>query len=407
MRTGNDFEIFPGALTRVELKNSGGFESGWTSRDTWVPGDAEAPAPAAPNASYILPARQITSRVADAFYWIGRYLERAYHQAYLIQAVEILETEELNQAERKLYRPMWNRLLPPLEKSAGESRRSITNRLDRYKLVLSPEPGSLISTLRLASSNAISVQECLSPEAWAVLSNLLSRLQRKRYRKVISDEECARVARRLGEVITQFVPQFFATSTESMLADDGWRFCEAGQMLERAIITSNAVLSISDSLKWNPHATEIELSAFLRLLGTRDAYRRVYQMRAEPIPVLEILFQNEQAPRSVTRCLTECAERLRDSAHGDAPGPQEAIAAIYALLYKIHRIDWAAFIRPSADEDAPASKIATPEEPSRTLAPLLGDLLKSTLSIHEMISDGFFSHQAQIARRTQPLLRGF
>ena len=67
--------------------------------------------------------RQVTSRVAEAFYWMGRYLERAHHQAYLIQVVETLETEELNSAERKLYRPMWNRLLPPLEKSAGTSRR--------------------------------------------------------------------------------------------------------------------------------------------------------------------------------------------------------------------------------------------------------------------------------------------
>ena len=274
--------------------------------------------------------------------------------------------------------------------------------------MLSPEPGSLISTIRIASNNAISVQECLSPEAWAVLSNLLSRLQRQRYRKSLPDEECARVARRLSEVITQFVPQFFATSSESMLADDGWRFCEAGQMLERAIITSNAVLSISDSLKWNPLATEIELSAFLRLLGTRDVYRRVYQMRAEPVPVLEILFQNEQAPRSVTRCLVECAKLLRASTPGDSPpGPQDAIDAIDALLHKLRRIDWAAFIRPSLDEDAPAGKLSVPDAQSNVLAAFLADLLKSALSIHELISDGFFSHQAQIALRIQPLLKGF
>ena len=407
MRTGSEFEVFPGALTRVELKKNGGFESGWTSRDTWIPTDLETPVPTAPTASYILPARKITSRVADAFYWMGRYLERAYHQAYLIQAVETLETEELNQAERKLYRPMWNRLLPPLEKSAGESRRSITNRLDRYKLVLSPERGSLISTLRIAANNSLSVQECLSPEAWAVLNNLVLRLKRQRYKKTISDDECARIARRLSELITQFVPQFFATATESMLADDGWRFCKAGQMLERAIITSNAVLSISDSLKWNPLATEIELSAFLRLMGTRDAYRRVYQMRAEPIPVVEILFQNEQAPRSVTRCLFECQQHLRASALVDSPGPKEAIDAINALLYKVKRLDWATFIRPSANEDEPAHKATDQNAQPRALTPLLTDLLKSTLSIHDLISDGFFSHQAQIAQRTQPLLNGF
>jgi hypothetical protein len=66
----------------------------------------------------------------------GRYLERAHHQAYLISVIETLETEELNTAERKHYRPVWNRLLPPLEKSAapaaGASRiRSTGNRLVR------------------------------------------------------------------------------------------------------------------------------------------------------------------------------------------------------------------------------------------------------------------------------------
>ena len=54
----------------------------------------------------------------------------------------------LNTAERKHYRPMWNRLLPPIEKSAGTSRRSISNRLDRYRLLLLPEAGSVISALQ-------------------------------------------------------------------------------------------------------------------------------------------------------------------------------------------------------------------------------------------------------------------
>ncbi len=84
------------------------------------------------------------------------------------------------------------------------------------------------------------------------------------------------------------IPQFFAIAERTVLGDDGWRFCEAGELLERAIITSHAVLSISRSLVRPPLATEIQLSAFLRLLGTRDAYRRVYQMRAEPGPVIEI-----------------------------------------------------------------------------------------------------------------------
>ena len=75
----------------------------------------------------------MTSRVAEVFYWMGRYLERANNLAYLVQVVETLELEELNATERKLYRPMWNRLLPHLD---GSGRRSIATPCDRYRLVL-------------------------------------------------------------------------------------------------------------------------------------------------------------------------------------------------------------------------------------------------------------------------------
>jgi len=126
-RTGADFEVFPGALTRVFSHSAfaGDFGFGWTSKDSWVLQDAvDSPhlphlTRRAPDAA--LPSRQVTSRVAEAFYWIGRYLERAQHQAYLISVVETLETEELNDAERRHYRPMW-RPKPPITGSATRTR---------------------------------------------------------------------------------------------------------------------------------------------------------------------------------------------------------------------------------------------------------------------------------------------
>ena len=305
---------------------------------------------------------QVTSRVAEAFYWMGRYLERAYHQAYLIQVIETLETEELNSAERKLYRPLWNRLLPPLEKSAGVSKRSISNRTDRYRLVLLPEPGSVVSTFMRALRNAESMQECLSPEAWATLSDLRSRFERSKYRKDLKEADCGRIARRLSETATKLIPQFFATASRTMLADDGWRFCEVAEMLERAIITANSVLSISKSFEGigqtpGAHAVEIELSAFLRLLGTRDAYRRIYQMRAEPIRVLEMLWQNSEAPRSVMRCLLKCTSLLRESSPAESAGLARTLAAIEELVHKIKRLDWQDFVLRTVEEDAPRPEV--------------------------------------------------
>jgi uncharacterized circularly permuted ATP-grasp superfamily protein/uncharacterized alpha-E superfamily protein len=420
VRSGSDFEIFPGALTRVFSRShgSGDFGFGWTSKDSWVLRDPVTeplmPALARRIPDTTLPSRQVTSRVAEAFYWMGRHLERAHHQAYLITVIEGLETEELNSAERRHYRPMWNRLLPPLEKSAGTSRRSITTPRDRYRLVLSPEAGSVATTFLRAVRNAESVQDSLSPEAWATITNLRTRLHRARFREDLDEIQAVRATRRCADFVTQLIPQFFAVCENTMLADDGWRFCEIGQMLERAIITANSVVSISGAFVPQPEeriaaiqASEIELSAFLRLLGTRDAYRRIYQMRAEPANVLELLLQHPEVPRSVLRCLSCCGTLLRESIAPEMTSSATALAALDDLVHRIKRIDWATFVRPPQDEDRlDPQRAAAQHIQSDELEPLLQRLLSATAEMHTLIADSFLNHQARIAQVSQPTLRG-
>jgi uncharacterized circularly permuted ATP-grasp superfamily protein/uncharacterized alpha-E superfamily protein len=398
------YEVFPGALTRVFPRRSENKD--WISKDSWVPAlsqQAEAAQTWTRNALEThYPSREVTSRVAESFYWMGRYLERAYHQAYLIQAIETLESEELNAAERKLYRPMWNRLLPPLETTAGESRRSITTRQDRYRLVLLTEPGTVVRTLTRAMKNAESIRESLSPEALATMNRLRELFRRTRFRENLPAEECGQIARRLSGTVIELIPQFFAIAQRTVLGDDGWRFCEAGEFLERAIITSHAVLSISRSLVRPPLATEIQLSAFLRLLGTRDAYRRVYQMRAEPAPVIELLFQHPESPRSVLRCLTGCVELLRKSAAPDQAGATTALNGIELLIHRINRIDWSEQLRISLEQAVSGERKGKQDG----IEKVLPQLTESILKIHHLISDGFLSHQAFIAESVQPMLLG-
>src|SRR4029079_12864903 len=91
-----------------------------------------------------LPAQHVSSRVAEAFYWIGRYLERAHNLAVMIGVIESLELEELNSTERTLYRPVWNRILPPLGNPGSVTRRNISSPAGRYRLTLDlDEPDSI------------------------------------------------------------------------------------------------------------------------------------------------------------------------------------------------------------------------------------------------------------------------
>src|SRR4029077_1938855 len=213
-----EYDVFPGALTRVSSEHSPftANELGGGSKDTWVqaPPDFEEPSPDRTRLrEALLPSQHISSRVAEAFYWTGRYLERAHNLVVMIGGLESLELEELNPTERTVYRPVWNRILPPLENPGSVSRRNISSPTGRYRLTLDlEEPDSVVRAILRAAANSESILECLSLEAWGVLTMLRSRFQRARFRPQASQEELTAFPRRYCDWVVKAVPEFFGTA---------------------------------------------------------------------------------------------------------------------------------------------------------------------------------------------------
>ena len=406
-RPDDEYEVFPGALTRVSTGDSffTASELGGGSKDTWVlatdgqVGPRAAPVIRMPDSHGAL--NRVTSRVADSFYWLGRYLERAQNLASMVGVVESLETEELNRAERQLYRPVWNRMLPPLEAGEKGRRRSITSGLERYHLVLDArEEGSVLNTLRRAAWNASQITECLSVEAYGVLNGLEERFARARFRPDRDAPTLALATQRLCAEATAGIAQFFGIAESTMLADLGWNFCRLGQQFERAGLTAHAGHTIFEALAkrlekvpdWPEHAVEIELSAFLRMLGSRDAYRRVYQMRAEPVPVLELLYNHEEMPRSVRRCLGRCA-RLLGSDDADSPGLSRTREALDGVLGLVAAAAWPSYVLTSGSPGESGGGVHL--DPARIghLVEVLEEIMERTYAVHDVITDGFINHQ--------------
>jgi uncharacterized alpha-E superfamily protein len=406
MRAGNAFNVFPGALTRLSSSIQGRTESehGGGGKDTWVLSPhlttpAVTPAFRRP---WILPTRQVTSRVAEGFYWLGRYLERALHVSKMIQYIETIEMEELTLAERKLYRPIWNQLLPPLETPGRRGRRGINSVNERYCLMLDRDQvGSVTTMIRRGLANASSLREVISPEAWSVLSLLRGQFQRRRFQEAAPEAEARRTTRRISDAVLSYIPQFFATAQQTMLADDGWRFCELGMYVERAITTANAAFGVASSVRRAQEARpalDIELSVFLRLLGCRDAYRRIYQTRSEPAPVLEFLWQNPAMPRSVTYALERCTMLLSASLPKNSPQASVALNFLQDLVLQIRRLDWYSFFLES--DESPGRVLQADE-----LVALTDRLFDEIEQVHYVIADNFLTHQSIISE-PEPTLFG-
>lgn len=414
-RDENDYTVFPGALTRLSTDDAPftASELGGGSKDTWVltgQDDIYEPAPR-PALEMRLPSHHVTSRVAESFYWIGRYLERARNLAGMISVIEALETEELNPTERMHYRPVWNRMLPLLD-GERSSRRTISSALGRYRLTLDlEESGAVIRAIQQATWNGESVLECLSLEAWGVMSKLRSRFERRRFRTDLSDEKYVAVTRALCADTTDLIAQFFGVAQTTMIADGGWSFCEVGEAVERAITTANALTSMMKSLIRTPgaakeHAREIQMSAFLRLLSSRDVYRRVYQMRIESGAALQMLWQNPMVPRSVTRCMQRCIDLLSVQQSDESVAPQRIVSGIENLLNHINQVNWELLADREIEMEAePGAPIPNPKE--SVLIGELEQLLAGTQELHHMVTDGFLNHQIHMRPPEQSLLSGF
>jgi uncharacterized circularly permuted ATP-grasp superfamily protein/uncharacterized alpha-E superfamily protein len=391
------FNVFPGALTRVSAQNDGRTESehGGGAKDTWVLRESRSRTSRPLRIRRpLVQGERVTSRVAESFYWLGRYLERAFEVAKMVQAIEAVEMEELNAAERKLCRPVWDQLLPSLDSPKRRGKRSIANVAERYRLMLdTTDSGSVSFMIGMSLTNADSLREVISPEAWVPLANLRALFQRQRFREQMQEADARRVTRRMADLVVSHVPQFFATGQLSMLANDGWRFGELGQALERAISTASDSLAIIQSVCQRlreGQPVEIELSAFLRLIGARDPYRRIYQTRSEPAPVLELLWRNKELSRSVTWCLQRCLDLLGASLPAHSPSALAARNFIEGLKHEIRRIDWYSFFG-SVDENE--MRVIREEE----LIRLLDALLSEIVQVHHVIADNFLNHQNAIS----------
>jgi uncharacterized circularly permuted ATP-grasp superfamily protein/uncharacterized alpha-E superfamily protein len=406
---GRQMSVLPGGITLLGNEDPTPDRLGITAdvivlagSQTIPGGPADQEVPVTRGAQSTLPG----SRAAENLFWLGRYLERAESTARMLSILDDVVLEEIPARDRRRWLPVWRGLL----EATGHHGERITARANP-QAVLSPElmtrmtldpsnSGSLLASIRSAGHNARQLREFLSPEAGGILTGLQQTLeplaaQRKRGR---ADARGALAPAAIRAVLTH-VNACLGVTARTMLHDAAWHFLQLGLQLERAIMTCSAlrhVLGALDTAARTPATASLggqfqdnpELSALLRMLGSQDAYRRLYQTRSQPRLVAELFLQQRAVPRSILHHLDQMQGSLKAiCALTCDRAPPPAAKALDATREFLQALPLEHHFHPRAAADAGLP----------TLAEQLGDLLNRLYDVHPLLSDHYFSHQARLA----------
>lgn len=339
-RTADGWRVMPGAFCRVSEQadaHAVSMQHGGRSADVWVTAQAPAqPATLLPSPDQVTIRRNVgmlTSRAADNFFWLGRYLERAEATLRLVRALAGRLTEEGRRDGVVIDRladllRVWGAAPPPVAAVPGEAPAgpadSAIGALTSGACD-SSVPAIVAQALRTASV----IRDRLFPDAWRALDDLKDLMTR--WAVVTNEVDAYEVATRALRILAALS----GFAQENMNRLNTWRFLEIGRRLERAL----AICRFTRRFALDDTRADT-LEALLELMDCQTTYRSRYVLGVTLAPVLDLALIDETNPRSVAfqlACIAEHLAALPGAAPGEPMDPTARIAQ--RLLTDLRTLD--------------------------------------------------------------------
>lgn len=261
------------------------------------------------------------SRVADALFWMSRYIERAEHVARLLDVCFHQELD-LHGALAGPHELQWTSLAAILQQKIPEQSRSDLSPQAAISSWLTfdlDNAGSIMSCVSRARANARSVRGSINAQLWRELNKLYIQLSDPGF-----SSQAGESPHEYYQAVECGSCLFQGVCDATLNHDEGWQFIQLGKYLERADKTLR-ILDIQYQLLHelnNP--TDLPLAnllwgAVLRSCRAYEAFQRLYVGRIDPERVVEFLLLHPQFPRSVRFALEAAAAALA-TIEGLAPG---------------------------------------------------------------------------------------
>lgn len=247
------------------------------------------------------------SRVAEAMFWMSRYVERAESVARFID-VNFNLVLDLAVESAAQWQPLINTTGDHAEfarRYDGPTRESVI----RFLAFDRDNPNSVISSVRAARQNARSIREAISSPMWEQLNMFYLMMSGAASDPAVlaSPQDFFAEAKNASHL-------FRGIADVTMSRNEGWHFYRLGQMLERADKTARILdvkyfMLLPSVADVGTPVDDIQWSAVLRSCGGLEMYRKRWR-RITPERVVEFLVLDREFPRAIHYCLTRADESL-------------------------------------------------------------------------------------------------
>lgn len=243
--------------------------------------------------------KPLLSRVADAVYWMGRYIERAENVARFLDVNHNLMLD-LPQG----YQDQWQPIVDTTGDRALFAQRFGAATRESVVKFLSFDPdysNSIHSCILAARENARSVRETISSEMWEQINSMYL---------LIAQEKGKAAPTQLPAFCHQVrmaCHLFHGIAEVTMTHNEAWHFIRLGRNLERADKTSRILdvkyFILLPSVKdvGTPY-DELQWSAVLKSVSGFEMYRKRHG-RIAPDRIVEFLLLDGEFPRALRYCI--------------------------------------------------------------------------------------------------------
>jgi uncharacterized alpha-E superfamily protein len=254
----------------------------------------------------ITPAQPLLSRVANAVYWMARYIERAENVARFLDVNHNLMLDLPG-----VFSSQWQPIINTTGDRALFAERygeATQQNAVRFLAFDAEYPNSIHSCILAARENARSVRETISSEMWQQINTLYLMITAEA-RKAVPEslpEFCHEV--RMG-------CHLFEGITHSTVShNEAWHFISAGRRLERADKTTRILdvkyfILLPSVADVGTPFDDVQWAALLKSVSGFEMYRKKYG-RIAPERIVEFLLLDGEFPRAVRYSIGQTDEAL-------------------------------------------------------------------------------------------------